>query len=465
MWKTILICFLCSVMFFQSCDTSYKIIKSKDIGEFIVPPDTYWGFKENGEKKYGYDRYYYILFCGLSDKYVNSVSALNKTISWSGDDDYFIKECSQLKRKAKEKDEKVEFSNLSSYTLTSELFKCAPINNQKSGYLIQIDCDSLIITENEKQTSENFKKLAKDLLIKISEKETEYRWPTSISQNIVEKVFEHIPVPQEASLARYGWEVTKEYSMLLLNPKISLDVEISSLSWSNFPKPPGEHWYYTLVTKTNINFYRDESGKIYQLPFVQFSNNTMPSNSFIGKDPNQQMDPTTILLNNSGDLQLSENSKNKHFVVLFQDYMKQNSNYSNRGTDDSRKGDQKDRYSGNSILLLNDNLDLLLKGANEKTNVKAAYNSQGYNYKNDSDDYEDKDYDKYSRTLITPVIIIYYNNFPVTIKLGSNTSILNQQYNFGNQFSIYRSFNGKYIKIKKSSDSNIVFLPGDKIIY
>lgn len=440
---------------------NYKVKPSGSKGEFIIPPDSYWGYRESGNKKCGYDQYYYVLFYGLTNDYLKTISELYYTEYWSGNIDYFAKnklpkhKNNLLNRKIKEQN--AQLINLSSFksTSTGKPFQCSPLDDKNSVYFIQIDYNSLL-TGSREQIISNFSQLAKDLLIEISAKEGTYTWPTSISQNLVEKIFELIPIPQESSLARYGWNVTDQSSLLLLNPKISLSVEISSLSSTEFP--PTDHWYYTLISQTNINFYRDGLGQIRQLPFIMFSNNTMPSNSFIGKDDNDRKDPNTLLLNNSGDMQLSQNSKSKHFVALFQDYMKQNSNYSTEGSSTVSLRDKKDRYAGNSIILLNDDINLLFKGKSETTNVKAAYNSHGYNYKDNTND------EKYSRTLITPIITIHLNSSPITIKLGSNISILNQQFNFGSHFAIYRSFNGNYVKIKNPSNSTIL-LPGDKIIF
>ncbi len=447
MKKIIWICFLCLVMFLQSCETSYKVKESKGIGEFIIPPDTYWGYKENGQKKYGYDRYYYVLLSGLSKNYLNSISALNQTQSWSGNDDYFEKEFNQLKRKAK--DEKVEFSNLRSYKLTSNFFKCAPINNQKSGYLIQIDYDAIICNGSEKQTTENFSALAKELLIKISEKENQYDWPTSISQNIIEKIFEHIPIPQEASLARYSFIQNDRYSFVLLNPKILMMVDVAErirTRWDDSGIDP-KYWQMNYYGQAPVRFFRDQKGEIIQTPFLDIKSKTLPSNS-----SNNAIIKNSTLQAASADIQLTDGLKKKHFIGVFQ--------Y------DNTDGFKSNHFNNEDIDLINDNI----KG-NSQILLFDKLNSIFYN-SIDSTEYPSEEIDDIisssfgSRNLITPSIVIYINGIEKVIPLNSDMSILLQQGNIPSigGIELLRLYNGKYKKIQ-FSDGRLKLLPQDKILY
>jgi len=302
----------------------YKIKFTICKGEFIIPPKSHWGYKKNGEKKRGHDQYYYVMFYGLSKDYLKSISELYFTDYWSGNTDYFEEnkmpkhKKSLLNRKIKQQGSKlIELKDFES-TVDSLPFKCSPLDTNNSVYFIQIDYDALLKGIKPQQIDSNFFQLAKALLIEISGKEDGYGWPKSISQNLVEKLFELIPIPQEASLARYSFIKNDRYSFVLLNPKILMMVDVTERVRTRWDGGIDlKYWQMNYYGQIPIRFFRGEKGKIIQTPFLNFSNKQLPSNS--SSNPKIQ---NSTLQASSADIQLTSGLKDRNFLGLFQHDLK-----------------------------------------------------------------------------------------------------------------------------------------------
>jgi hypothetical protein len=88
-----------------------------------------------------------------------------------------------------------------------------------------------------------------------------------------------IPIPQEASLARYAFKSDTKHSFVLLNPKIWLEVdatERSRVEWKDkngaITQPDGiatNEWQMNYYGKSLIKFYRDKDGMFKQSPFFK----------------------------------------------------------------------------------------------------------------------------------------------------------------------------------------------------
>ena len=143
MKRYILLGLITLITFHSFGQGNYKVKPSGSKGEFIIPPDSYWGYRENGKKKCGYDQYYYVLFYGLTKDYLKTISELYYTEYWSGNIDYFAKtklpkhKNNLLNRKIKEQN--AQLINLSSFKSTSsgKPFQCSPLDDKNSVYFIQ----------------------------------------------------------------------------------------------------------------------------------------------------------------------------------------------------------------------------------------------------------------------------------------------------------------------------------------
>lgn len=424
-----------------------EAVNSDEKIEFIVPPSTHWGYKKNGIKKCIHKRFYYIEFFGLTKDYFGAVEELYETESWSGNTDYFEEKKipnhnrNKLNKKLKEEKNSLIESDSLKTLVSGKHFKCATLDNSKSVFFIQIEYETLLEGDRQ-QIIDNFNVFAQDLLIEISKQEEANEWAKSISQNLVEKVFELIPVSQEASLSRYLLAVNDTFSFVLLNPKIGMMVDHSERSMAKYDTngPIFSSWQMNYLGQSLIRFYRDEEGVFKQTPFIN-TTNKQPNN-----DP-ENIIANSVLLSSSADIQLTEGIKCKKYIGVFQ-YSK----VRNNNSEQVKAVYLEDNVDGNSQVLFFDEFDTTffktLKNTNPSDSVDGEIFSATFGMRN----------------IITPVIQIYINGERLTVPLNSTCNIIKQQGIIPclEKIKVYR-LSAKGYGLVKGPISNLKFLPNDKI--
>lgn len=463
----------------------YKTKNSRGIGQFIVPPDTYWGYKENGNKKCGYDRYYYVFFYGLDKDYIKSISELDYADCSSGNIDYFddeskLPKSNALSKKIKERNtaliQKANFKK----SITTNLFQGGHLAHDNSVYFIQIDYNTLIDT-NIVNTINNFNQLAKEILIEISGKEEEFNWPTSICQNLVEKVFELIPIPQEAALARYGLIQNSSFSLLPLNPKIHLRVDHASLYDSRTSDDVTNTQLYLDYLKALIDTNDtapEKNSKTVQVPLererlqsalqasswrFQFTGQSIISYSkfqdnngdvFFKFDPfigskytkvgtdNDYPDASRKLLASSVDIEFTSILNNSKYLFLFQQYLRDNN--SNSGTSGAiGRCCGENPLRCNSLIFYSDDMNLL------SSNFKDCEIITNYAIFGE-------------RSPIVPLILIEVNSNKLFIPFGYTVFDLISNGYIKAAFRLKREFSGT-TRPFKNPNLETLLLPGDVI--
>lgn len=310
----------------------------------------------------------------------------------------------------------------------------------QKAFLLQIDYGSIIDGQTEVVISDRFFEVAKDLLVEFNKREgTEtngFGWPTSISQDVVEKVYEIIPTPNKASLSRYISQINNEKSFILLNPKISLKVDAVEIITD---ESTGD-WQYRLLNSNLITTTKDNSGNIIQNPFLHFEKseaNALPDNKFNGKK---------ILQASYGDIQLSSTLNKCPFIFLQQKSFKKNNINS---SDATCAGYERNMFECNSILLHFDNLGSFYDAGNNLIDESKAEYLSSFGFRN----------------LITPQINIILNSHFLGIPLNTTFNQLKHQQNLPYSFTILRLWKGKYVKVKLINTSEIILLPADIIKY
>jgi len=287
-----------------------------------------------------------------------------------------------------------------------------------------------------------FFELAKELIMEFNKRERtgtakEFGWPTSISQNIIEKIFELIPIPSQSSLSRYIAQIDDEKSFVLLNPKIKLKVDAVE------KVKDGDNWYFNLVGTTIVTINRNNQGDIIQNPFHKFQVKGMPDNTAVYKPDGE---PDIIHQASSEDIQLSETLRDKPYLFLYQNDFK-----ANIGTPGNKvcAGTYDDRFDCNSMLVHYSNLTRFFNDKkNDLSLIHAEYiSSFGF------------------RNLITPIIDITVNGNLIQCPLGLSFNELRNQISIPLSFNIYRFWNGRYVKIKNINIDNLILLPNDKITF
>lgn len=427
MRKLVVIILMCAGFFHQSfAQSAYRLKLVDDLGEFILPPKAKIAceglfsskkqlhYREN-KSKY---RYQYVGFRNLNkSNYYEALNAVRKA-------EYFTskeKETILLKESwcvIRGKGNLTEDSSAVIYT-----------SSDKNCLVIEIDLDKIL----NKSVIENYQKMAIGIIKSLQGNEKPAgRWPLSISQDIVEKVFELIPVPQEASLSRYLTQIDSTKSFVLLNPNIKLKVDAVE------KVKDGSNWYFNLLGTSIITINRGNEGKIIQNPFHKFQVKGMPSN---------QVNAKIVLQSSTEDIQLSESLRDCPFIFLWQNNFKHNNKTSSAG---GCVNSETDLINCNSQLWHFDDLSSFYPTNGTKD---LDYNSvkyiSSYGYRN----------------LITPVIDITINGNIIQCPLGLNLNQLRNQMAVPLSFKIYRFWDGKYVKIKANNLNNLILLPNDKIIF
>lgn len=310
------------------------------------------------------------------------------------------------------------------------------------------------ISPNSASIESNYDGIAKDLLIEIANQEGEqagrFHWANSISQNILEKVFEMIPVEENSSLARFGFVKGPTYSLLLINPKISLEIDLDSKM--DNPHDTGSklmNWSSSIST----SFYRDRTGNIKQQPSLGLRHSYNP-NTLITKlqhttDVGVTVDVNYYNVANNADLELSKIINRTKYIALYQPPQK--SNNLARGAEGEPKNCLvSPDYDLNSQLIFSANTESLLANPNQCVEGIPIFEHVGVFG---------------PRNLILANINITLNNNSMLIPFGRTIGELIQTGKIIGNFKIRRVYKGNLVKMKFNNTffQNTSLLPMDQL--
>ncbi|MEA5461675.1 hypothetical protein VB796_21585 [Arcicella sp. LKC2W] len=396
---------------YSQCSFRIKTLDFKNGSiDFILPPKSNLVLNEKGVFRKNL-RYHSIEVENLNSNYYVSLSQLDKAIY-----------CHTKKTKILDSKE----GNIS--TVTS----FCRIQWKNSGFILEIDYNDFL-DKSPDSIKKLFEDLSKKLLVEFAKKEVQNTWATSICQNIIEKIFEVIPIPEEASLARYisEYDVSYGHSFILLNSKIKLRVDAVDIDTAI-----NGNWSYRLIGTSMISIYRDKWGRIIQNPFHNFQNKGMPDNLI-------NNDGKIVLQASTEDIQLSNTLKECDYIFLYQNNLKKNNKSSSPGGCNSS--------SETSTVNCNSQLWHFKKNSISQFYLNDDLNFSSVNYISSFG----------LRNVIYPLIEIVVNNKYVSIPIGINFNQLKPQLSITNSTNIFRYWNGKYKKINLRNES--ILLPSDKI--
>jgi len=260
-------------------------------------------------------------------------------------------------------------------------------------------------------------------------------WAPSISQDIVEKVFDMIPLSGEASLSRYVSRSDDQKSYVLLNPKIILRVDTVERDEKK------ESWNYRLLGTVDIKINRDKNGFLTQNSFFQ-DRNVRPTNLL----PNGNL-KNFVLQAGTGDIQFSQSLKTTPYIFLYQINLKHNSKSTNTGG--CLQTDDDNRINCNSQLWHFDNLTTLASNEGLDLDLDAAKYSSSFGFRN----------------LINPMVEIWIREGRVQIPLRTSFLQLSNQSPIPFSAKIYRLWRGEYHRVKGDDLGSLILLPGDRITF
>ncbi|WKN33783.1 hypothetical protein PZB74_10650 [Porifericola rhodea] len=515
----VLICLL-----FARCNSTYRIKQVRDgKGEFIIPPKSDLSYEEGS---LGNDRYHYVYLKNLKWNaersyfdVIQAVDAATHTSKALGMNEYcFDVECfdcdeegkinkevpiKRRTRKIKKKIKKREVNcpgEITSFSVGD--FAIGKYSKDGNEFLLQIDYEK-ILEGTEDEIDGDFYTLAFELLAEFSSREDADRdnkkWPPSISQSIVEKIFELIPIPQSASLARYGCWIDGEKSFTLVSPKIKLKVDAvgmvrkehnltkiiadNALIFSDIVNEKREREEILTKTKAtkeeiekalkseeyamlNKEFdliqklanelysenesinnwqYRLIGTNILQVNrdkhglFIQNSFHDLSSNTL----PDNTISGNFVLQASSEDIQLSETLRKIPYIFLYQRSLKGNNLKSNNfGCD----GSEEDIIKCNAQLWHFSDLAGAIK-PNRDLNFRSVDYVSSFGYRN----------------VIVPLISVYLNENLIHIPMNTNLNQIVLSHSIPSTFSITRLHQEKYKKVEDGNLINLILLPGDKI--
>ena len=398
-------------------------------------------------------KYQYVLIKGINSNYFTSIQALKKATLIQKN--LFSSSVKSVKKK---------------YQLNSNGTIGAFVT-----YYISSNCDNVLFQINYEKLLNDFKNFyqyKKELFEGVSDLEETYSktphpWAQSITQDIVQKIYELTPIPEKSALDQYLVFIDDFKSSVILNPKVWIavdNVEKVNSKIFNSGEDNGvrteynKFWNYNLNGQTIIKFYRDNDGNLSQSPFLRFSiqdPHILPTNilnSDNNPDPKKNEPYAGNLLASSADIQLSANIKGSKFIYLFQDDFKANNQKS--GSKDLSADNS--FTSENSVLLFYDKIDSKFIDAIDTKNPD-PYSISGCKYGVFG-----------MRNLITPIVPVYVNNLLQTVVLNSTVNIAKQQGLIPDlhKLIISRIYNGYYKKILVTKKNillieNCLILPGD----
>lgn len=417
----LLLVIFCFTFILQSCGQgAIKVISIDKKGDFIIPPNirSILTCKGNLKSKY-YD--FVIRINNLDSNYNQCLNNISKADICEG-----------------------EFLTISgeptdNITPTEVKAPYCFIKSNSTSIEIKIHFHKIFHNPTDSDIAKACQQLSHELLTQISQLETTHSWAPSISQNIIEKVFELIPIAQEASLARYIYVNNQSNSsaFILLNPKLSLELDLTNKR--EVVVGGTTEFKYQWTGLTSFNFKRDEDGKVKQNDFAHFPNSSKPNNLLI--------DNNIYLISSFADIASSNQLKDKPYVAYFQPTPKRNNGpKSDQGpyfiTDD------KELLIGNSFLVHFTSAELsTLTFANLDFTKSDTYTKTIFGERNSA------------KVFFT----IFVNNSAYQVQINSTLSDLTW---IPENAKIYRKFGKLYKPIKLYNNSaDIKLLPFDQIIF
>jgi hypothetical protein len=324
MKRHLLLFIFCSTFILQSCgQRAIKIISIDKKGDFIIPPNirSILTCKGNLRSKY-YD--FIIRINNLNLNYNQCLKNISNAEICEG--------------------ESLTISGEPADNIAPTEAK-APycyIKSNSTSIEIKIHFHKIFHNPTESDIAKACQQLSYELITQISQLETTHSWAPSISQNIIEKVFELIPIAEEASLARYIYvnNPSNSSSFILFNPKLSLELDLTNKR--EVVVGGSTEFKYQWNGLTSFNFKRDENGKVKQNDFAHFPNTSKPDNLLI--------DNNIYLISSFADIASSNQLKDKPYVAYFQPTPKRNNGpKSDQGP--YFISDDKELLIGNSFLV------------------------------------------------------------------------------------------------------------------
>jgi len=432
MKHSLLVIFLCLGIYIVAFgQVAYRIKTYDKKGEFILPPTikSISTCKGNLKSKY-YD--FIITINNLNSNYNQCINNISKA------------KLGDLKILTLEGEQNDNFD--ASETKTPYCY----ITSTSTRIVIKIHFHKIFHSLTESNTVKACEQLTAELLSQISQIETKHTWAPSISQNIVQKIFELIPIPQKASLSRYGYFNNPLYSIFLLNPNMVLKCDYTS----NIQNPldvNSELMNWEGVNK--LSFYRDDLGKIKQVPYLNLDRTKLPTN-MIGtvnhpSDNDPQFKVTYYNIAGSADLELSAKITNSKYIALYQSILKSNNLAESLGSEDLNDCCVSE-YDCNSQIVLGESLNAIFapsyfcRGGIPSYENVAVYGE---------------------RSSIVAFVTIYIDNSPILVPFGTTIKQLKSHVYLLENFKLLRIYNGSLsiIKTNHPIKDDIILLANDHL--
>jgi len=497
---------------------------------FIMPPGSKLNFYDNGALKEKY-KYHFVYIKNLpvqkSGKYFKSLELLNQQTDYRFDEDENFKTsnlteppCDNTKTEppCDNTKPKLPCDNTETICLSFDKTNGVEIRIDYSKFLTRTacleDCTKKIITEFNDLTIYLLKEFYN------REGEEENKWAKSISQSIVEKIFEMIPIPLESTLTRFGFRADSNFSFVLLNPQFSLAVD-NVIKVQNQSRP---RWEFNLAGQSKIQFGRDAEGSISQTPFLKLD--PLPTNYIETDDEKNES-----LIASTSDIQLSGATNKEVFFAVYQATFKKNNEVPGDGNNECISSENK-YVECNAVIISTKNLKQLVDCISyreetfdhrkivrmkfeeevktqtsamrdsfekQKAELSKVYAEEAeekltkeikekvikiftekddkkplsykeeltqWKYKNAEDKIEQCTELVFSafgkRNLITPTFVIQINSNYISVPLNSTLFNISTQFPMPQNIKVFRLHNGKYRKIEDVS-KNLILLPGDAI--
>lgn len=417
-----------------SCTVAYQTVPTTTNGfTFTRSPALNFAIR-NGVPKH---RYYYLLFYGLTGTYREIENRLNEYEAWSGEVDYFQNTAAYdrlLKRRNPAKTGAL-VGSVNPVRTGAGAYQTATLYPDNSIYFLQFDYNYLCSPFTEAAVNAKFAGLSQDLSKEIAANEfgAGFGWPATVSQLILDKVWEAIPTPTKASRSRYLYASQDRYYTILLSRFFTLKVDAVA------KVADGGGYRYEKTGDYTMAVAWDDEGKIRQ---DKLSNRdgptTRPNNLLISSSK-------TYLLAAFSDIQSSETLKDLPYVFLFHPLIKRDVKpTSSVGPYTRLPSDDDSPIVGNSVLLhlTSDELRTadLTKGGLPGNYVNSVFGP---------------------RNPVEVLITVTINGLPTLEPL--NTRVGDLPF-LPEKFKLYRKYRSGYRRVKGSLD-DVILLPNDQIVY
>jgi hypothetical protein len=398
-----------------------------DKSVFVLPPHTqvarhgFWPWTGRTYKPGRRFRYQRVILDGLGNNYSNSLYKLQ-------DAKYeFAKKAIKDRRRH-------------AYAVR---YKLKPVGNFASIYytddgkriIFELDYDTLIAQPG----NEAFQDASILLLNSLLELQAQnhFIWPPVLTQDIVEKCMELLPLPVEQVLARFGYRENQRHTTILLGPKVFLSVD-------GAVREGGEtDFTYSPTIQYMVGFERDRNtgdrgGRIKPKPYLTL-NPPVFTDNYINADSGW------VNIASSADIELSTPLNGNDFWALYQPIFKRNVH---SAADRPTLGDPP--AIANSYIIASDSTSYLYKnpGATRPPRYAfAAWFGQ--------------------RSFLTPLFPLNLNGQFIFRTVKYRLQDLQAGALVPRDASLYREYKGIYKKVKgkKQQLSGVILLPGDKISF